>query len=150
MMVLIDTNVLLRMRDKDAPRYQECIEAVDLLRGRGERLFICAQTLAEFWVVATRPCDANGCGLTFDDAVTALAKVRATFRCLAEPSDIADRWQQLVIDNKVMGKPAHDTRIVALMLAHGVTHLLTLNPGDFARYAEITTLTPQDILQQGS
>ena len=30
------------------------------------------------------------------------------------------------------------------MLAHGVTHILTLNPGDFARYSEITTVTPSE------
>jgi predicted nucleic acid-binding protein len=48
----------------------------------------------------------------------------------------------------VIGKPAHDARIVALMLAHGVTQLLTLNPSDFARYQGITTVTPQEILSQ--
>jgi hypothetical protein len=35
--------------------------------------------------------------------------------------------------------------LVALMLAHGLTHLLTLNSADFARYAEITTVTPDDV-----
>jgi len=39
-----------------------------------------------------------------------------------------------------------DTRLVALMVAHGITHLLTLNPTDFARYSEITAVTPQEIL----
>jgi len=34
------------------------------------------------------------------------------------------------------------------MLAHGVTHLLTLNPTDFARYDGITPVTPQEILHQ--
>jgi predicted nucleic acid-binding protein len=143
---LVDTNVLLRLRDNADPRYHECVAAVDLLRGQSERLFVCAQILAEFWVVLTRPCDVNGCGLAFDDAVTAIGKVRTTFRCLAEPPDIADRWQQIVSENKVMGKPAHDARIAALMLAHGVTHLLTLNPTDFTRYSDTTAVTPQEIL----
>ena len=39
-------------------------------------------------------------------------------------------------------------RIAALMLAHGVTHILTLNPTDFARYSGITAVTPQEILGQ--
>jgi predicted nucleic acid-binding protein len=102
--------------------------------------------LSEFWVVATRPCDVNGCGLAFEDAVTAIGKVRATFRCLAEPKDLADRWQQVVIDNRAMGKQGHDARLVALMLAHQITHILTLNPDYFSRYQGITPVTPTEVL----
>lgn len=148
MSYLLDTNILLRLRDSVDSRYHECVAAVDLLRGRGEGLFVCAQILAEFWVVLTRPCDVNGCGLVFDDAITAIGKVRAVFRCLTEPPDIADSWLQVISENKVMGKPAHDARIVALMLAHGITHILTLNTADFARYSDITAVTPQEILGQ--
>ncbi len=32
------------------------------------------------------------------------------------------------------------------MIAHGITHLLTLNPSDFARYPEITAVTPAEVL----
>jgi hypothetical protein len=32
------------------------------------------------------------------------------------------------------------------MLAHGLTYLVTLNPGDFARYREITPITPMEVL----
>ena len=39
-----------------------------------------------------------------------------------------------------------DARIAALMLAHGVTHILTLNPTDFARYQDITPVTPSEAL----
>lgn len=145
---LVDTNVLLRVRDQNDPRYGECVKAVDSLQTGGGRLFVCCQVLAEFWVVTTRPCDANGCGLAFEDALTAVEKVRTTFACLAEPPDMADRWQRVVTDRRVMGKPAHDARIVALMLAHGVTHLLTLNPSDFARYQEITPVTPAESLKR--
>jgi predicted nucleic acid-binding protein len=148
MSYLIDTNVLLRLRDSADPRYTKSIAAIELLTGQSERLFVCAQILAEFWVVLTRPCDVNGCGLAFDDAITAIGKVRGSFRCLAEPPDIADRWQQVIIDNKVMGKQAHDARIAALMLAQGITHILTLNPGDFTRYEGITSVTPQELVHQ--
>ena len=148
MSFLVDTNVLLRLRDNADPRYHESVAAVDRLRGRNERLSVCAQILIEFWVVLTRPCDVNGCGLAFDDAVTAVGKVRSTFRCLTEPADMADRWQQVVTTNKAMGKPAHDARIAALMLAHGITQILTLNAADFARYDGIAPVTPQEIVHQ--
>jgi predicted nucleic acid-binding protein len=47
-----------------------------------------------------------------------------------------------------MGKPAHDARIAAIMLAHNVTNILTLNPDDFSRYQGITPVTPSEVLQQ--
>ena len=43
---------------------------------------------------------------------------------------------------RVIGKNAHDARLVAAMRVHGVTHLLTFNDQDFARYTGITVLTP--------
>lgn len=147
MSFIIDTNVLLRTRDRDDPRYYDCIAAIELLQKRGERLYVCTQVLVEYWVVLTRPCDVNGCGLSFEEASNALDKIRGTFCCLTEPGDMADRWQQTIAANKVMGKPAHDARIVALMLAHGVTSILTLNVNDFARYG-ITSTTPESVLRR--
>jgi hypothetical protein len=42
----------------------------------------------------------------------------------------------------VCGKKAHDTRLVAAMLVHGVKHILTFNVGDFARYPNVVVLDP--------
>ena len=38
--------------------------ALDNLRDQGERVFVTAQNLIEFWNSATRPIDRNGFGLT--------------------------------------------------------------------------------------
>jgi predicted nucleic acid-binding protein len=35
----------------------------------------------------------------------------------------------------VSGVAVHDARLVATMLVHNVTHILTFNTSDFARYA---------------
>ncbi|MCW5934891.1 MAG: hypothetical protein KIT45_11460 [Fimbriimonadia bacterium] len=43
------------------------------------------------------------------------------------------------------GKQAHDTNLVAFMLEHGLSRLLTLNTGDFTRYSEIICLSPDQI-----
>jgi predicted nucleic acid-binding protein len=142
---LLDTNVLLRLRDEADPRHRECIVAVDALTDEGRQLLTCLQILAEYWVMLTRPRDVNGCGLPFEEAAIALGKVRETFCCLAEPTDMAERWQRLVLDCKVLGRQAHDARIAALMLAHGVSHILTLNPGDFFRYQGIAPVTPGEV-----
>jgi predicted nucleic acid-binding protein len=51
-------------------------------------------------------------------------------------------WRTLVAERNVLGKPAHDDRLVAAMIRHGVTHLLTFNAADFARFAEVTAVAP--------
>ncbi len=145
-MYLIDTSVLLRVQDEDDPRHEQCSSAIDVLRSSGRRIFVCTQVLAEFWVVLTRPRDVNGWEMEFDDAVEQMEDVRNSFPCLSEPPDLADRWQQVVLHTRTMGKPAHDAKLVALMAAHGITHLITLNPGDFARYSGLSALTPEQVL----
>jgi len=147
---LVDTNVLLRWSDRDSPRHRDCADAVDKLIDQGDEICTCAQVLIEYWVTATRPRDVNGFGLSIVQAAGQLSVVHGSFPCLVEPHEIADLWQQVVLTYKTMGKQAHDARLVALILAHGVTHLLTLNPGDFARYKDITSVTPREVLSQHS
>ncbi len=106
---------------------------------------ICAQVLIEFRCVSTRPRDVNGLGISALEVSGRTADLRGIFTCLPEPPDMADRWESIVDKYSVIGKPCHDARLVALMLAHGITHLLTLNPSDFTRYSEITAVTPQEL-----
>ena len=53
-------------------------------------------------------------------------------------------WHQLV-EQQVLGKNAHDARLIAAMQRHGLTHLLTFNGEDFRRYPGIQLLAPQEI-----
>lgn len=59
------------------------------------------------------------------------------------------QWERLVRQYGVRGRAVHDAQLVAVMLTHGITHLLTLNDADFRRYAdEITVLHPRDLAPQ--
>lgn len=66
----------------------------------------------------------------------------------ADSADHSVCTQAVAENYSVCGKQAHDARIAALMLAHGVKHLLTLNPSDFARYHGIKPVTPQEIIHK--
>jgi predicted nucleic acid-binding protein len=44
-------------------------------------------------------------------------------------------WRRLVVSFEVSGMQVHDARIVAAMIVHGVTHILTFNTADFVRYS---------------
>jgi predicted nucleic acid-binding protein len=50
-----------------------------------------------------------------------------------------------VTNYQLQGKRVHDARLVAVMLVHGVTHLLTFNPDDFRSIHEIVVVHPQAI-----
>jgi predicted nucleic acid-binding protein len=145
MIILLDTNVLLRWSDADSSGYQICQEAIMRLADAGNELRICAQAAIEYWVVATRPKDANGIGLSLAEASRNLVDIVEAFPCVPEPADILDRWHALVVKHNVSGKQAHDARIVAVMLASQVTRILTLNSVDFARYPEVVVLTPSSV-----
>ena len=45
----------------------------------------------------------------------------------------------------MIGRRVHDTRLVAVMKVHKVTHLLTFNTEDFKRYDGITIVDPKDV-----
>jgi predicted nucleic acid-binding protein len=55
-------------------------------------------------------------------------------------------WRHLVVTRGVSGVQVHDARIAALMLANGITHILTYNGKDFTRFPGISALSPADVV----
>lgn len=145
MRILVDTNVLLRLIELTHQQSQTCQDAVSLLQQRGHELAISPQVLYEFWVVATRAIVNNGLGLTPQEAQVELASIQLTFRLLPDDHTVFAHWLRLVTSFGVIGKQAHDARIVAAMMSHSVSHLLTINTADFKRYSAITIMSPDDV-----
>jgi predicted nucleic acid-binding protein len=146
MIVLVDTNILLRLMDRQSAFHSSSALAIELLV-RHEQPAICAQIMIEFWAVATRPTEQNGLGLTTVEAESELAEFEKIFEIVPEPPDISSFWKRLALAHQVSGKQAHDTRIAALMMASGISHLLTRNSRDFARFHWLTCLAPEDLPQ---
>jgi len=46
----------------------------------------------------------------------------------------------LLATHAVVGRPVHDANIVATMLSHGITRLLTFNVEDFRCYSDVITI----------
>lgn len=67
------------------------------------------------------------------------------FVVLEDTPKIFPEWERLVVVHQVIGKQAHDARLVAAMLVHDVTHLLTFNTADFKRYSEVTVVDPASV-----
>jgi predicted nucleic acid-binding protein len=145
---LVDTNLLLRLAQPQHPLNRVARAALNALRDRGEDLCLTPQNLIEFWGVATRPvASLNGLGMTPDEADRELTQLEGLFRLLPDVSSIYPNWRRLVVAARVSGRQVHDARLVAVMLAHRISHLLTFNTGDFTRHKGITVTHPQDVPQ---
>ena len=142
---LTDTNILLRLLEPNDPEYALVRGAVEALVARGERLCFASQNLIEFWNVCTRPSANNGFGLTIPETDRRARLIESRFRLLADNERVHAEWRRLVVAHSVAGVQVHDARLVAAMLVHGVTDLLTLNDRDFSRYAGIRAVHPRDV-----
>jgi predicted nucleic acid-binding protein len=143
---LVDANVLLRVIHRPDPLHVAARGSVRALRRRGETMHYTLQTLAEFWGVCTRPAEARGgFGLTLVETDRRVRLIERHLIFLADTPAVRTHWRQLVVAQAVTGVRVHDARLVAAMLAHGLTHLLTFDVGDFRRYAQITAVHPEDV-----
>lgn len=143
---LVDTNILTRLAEPGHAMHRPALDAVKLLVSRGHKLHIVPQNLYEFWVVSTRPTSVNGLGKTAAEAAAELTSLKALFLWLDETPAMYGVWERLVASTPVLGKNAHDARLVAAMTVHGLAHLLTFNAQDFGQYPAMTAVTPTEVL----
>jgi len=143
---LFDTNILLRLSDRISANYALARDATYILIDQGHKCCLTSQIIIEFWVVATRPTEVNGLGWTPERTKNQINQFLTRFTVLEETPEIFTLWFQLVTDYNIKGKSTHDIRLLAVMKAHSITHLLTFNPDDFVPLPNIIILQPQDLL----
>lgn len=143
MLILVDTNVLLRAVEPHHPQHGPAVAVLRASRRAGNDLCLVPQIHYEFWVVATRLIAQNGLGMTTAEAEAESEKMASPlFRLLRDERAIYDSWRELVGKYNILGKHAHDARLVAAMQRHGLTHLLTFNLADFQRFGGLVLLDP--------
>ena len=147
MIYLTDTNFLLRFSYRADQRHRIVRLAARKLRADGHQLQAVSQNFAEFWNASTRPIDRNGFGLTPLEADQHLRRIEQLFPLLPDSPAVYSEWRQLIVNYGVSGVQVYDARLVAAMILHGVTHILTFNTADFARYisAGIVAVDPSTI-----
>jgi predicted nucleic acid-binding protein len=144
---LVDTNVLLRLANRNHPLNMVMRAAVRKLQGTGHSLMAASQNFVEFWNVATRPAARNGMGWTLTEADRLLRLLERIFQLFPDAPAVYAEWRRLVVALGVSGAKVHDARLVARMRFHAASHVLTLNTGDFARYAAlgVVAVDPQTV-----
>lgn len=150
MSILVDTNVLLRVAQTGSADHIAAKAALLALQSRDEELCLVPQIIYEYWVVATRPTLANGLGMSVVQAEQAVKMLLADFSLHRDERGVFDHWQALVTTHDVKGKNAHDARLVAAMLRHRLTRVLTFNTSDFSRFNGIEAVSPANLVGNSS
>ena len=140
--ILVDSSVVLRFVSVDEPMHGPAASKIESLIAEGHRLVFTPQIARECWAVMTRPENANGLGLSTEEAGRLMVAVESVLHLLDDVPGIYGEWWRLVRSYAVTGKQVHDANHVAAMKAHGIVQILTLDERDFRRYAEITILKP--------
>jgi predicted nucleic acid-binding protein len=146
MLVLVDTNILVRAVQRNHPLMRTARQALPSLVQNGEDLCVTHQNIAEFWNVCTRPADANGLGNSIGTTDRLTSRIEMFFTVLPDSPEAFRQWRRLIVAHEVKGAKVHDARLAAIMLAHGITRILTFNAGDFRRYINITVLDPSSFV----
>jgi len=142
--ILADTNILLRRIHRRDPQHRITKRCLNRLISEGNRICVTSQNLVELWTVCTRPTDNNGLGLPTGQTERILARLERSVARLPDVDVVYPEWRRLVTLHAVAGKKVHDARLVAAMNVHAITHILTFNTDDFARYTGITVIDPQN------
>ncbi len=138
----VDTNILLYATNALSPLYQTASSYLNEAHQAGRELVISRQVLREYLAIATRPESDGKCLIPLEIILHNLRTFQRELTLLEDTPDVFTELLSLVEHYPVGGKQIHDANIVATMLAHGVTHLLTHNVSDFARFAERITVLP--------
>jgi predicted nucleic acid-binding protein len=143
---LADTNLLLRLADPASPQHPVSTQALARLLGQGDEVYLTPQNFIEFWAVATRPVAANGFGWNSERTAREVTDFQERFPLLPDSPEIFTRWLELVKQLTVHGKRVHDARLVAVLQAHSVEHLITFNAADFNVFKSLSLVDPHSLV----
>lgn len=139
--VFIDTNVMVYAHVAESPRHASALSALKQLYETEIDSCISGQVLREFLVTLTRP-------KVFTKPPSRQTVVERTrhlthhFHIREEGHAVTVKLLELMDGFEIAGKQVHDANIVATMLVHGITQVLTHNITDFARFSSLITVLP--------
>ncbi len=140
---LVDTNVLVHSLSKESPNYRAARDLREQAQNATANLCVAPQIIAEFYAVVTNPRRVRA-PFTSAEALEEIDKLLALpgLTLLSVPSDVVERFMQLLRRRPVLGRKVFDLQLVATMLGNGVRHIYTFNVKDFEPFQELEVLVP--------
>lgn len=139
--LLVDTNILLEATDEKRQYHREAQQLIEAHRS----LVLPAQVIREYLVVATRPIATNGLGMSLPDALANVHEFRRAIHLLPESRPLLPTLLRLLATVPCSGTRIHDAHIVASAMVHKIKTIVSIDTGDFARFApRISAITPHE------
>jgi predicted nucleic acid-binding protein len=139
--LFVDTNILVYYTNTVSTFNQVAVNALETARQQGKELIISPQILREYLATTTR-LSLAGNGPSLSEIIQNFHNIQNDFTLVRDELSILTNLINLVQNIRMGGKQVHDANIVATMQAYGITHLLTHNTADFARFAHLITVVP--------
>ena len=134
-LVLLDTNILLRLASVNDPLKSVSAATLRALRLQGMTLCVCPQNMQEYRQVATRPEASNGYGWTSEAVAGDLSELEKEFTLIPETPAIYPEWRRITEVTKATGRANFDARLVATASVSNISAVLSFESAAFARYA---------------
>ena len=137
-MSVVDTNVLVHSTAPTSPHHAQARAALARLTSQGP-VAVTRQVLREYLSATTRP-QSWSRAYTLAEATADTDAFAARFAVLEDGPAV---WAELMALTRRFdfgGKQVHDANLVATMLAHGITRLLTFNSSDLRRFSPLVEI----------
>ena len=148
-MAVLDTSVLVGLVSNSDWRFPSAANAIKCYKVQGNPLILIPQAVYEFWAVATRPVkERGGLGFTVQHAKQCIQRFFRLAEFHEDDPSVYEIWEDVVEQFEVKGKKSHDARIVAAMIAHNCSDILTYDERDFSRYTQeysINKIDPRSV-----
>ena len=142
----VDTNVFVYAVFGDSPHHMAARAFVDRALQSGAGFCTGPQVLAEYYAVVTdarRVTSVRKPNEAADDVERILELPGIIL--LPVPADFARIWLPLVRRYEVSRQDVFDAQIVAIMIASGVSRIVTFDEKDFERFSEVSVQRPEAV-----
>ena len=139
-MILLDTNILIYSKQASSAYHAGVTNKLLIFVATGKKLIVSPQILREFYVVATKPVNSNGLGMSENDAMTEVENIVSVYTFLNDKKDLFEHWKTIVKQYQVKGKNAHDANVFAFMKTYNIKEIFSINDKDFKRYQPDITI----------
>jgi predicted nucleic acid-binding protein len=140
-MTFVDSNIIIYAELAQSQWHDVALRALADLEARPEPPCLSRQVLRESLAALTRPQEGVE-PLPLADVLRRLRLYELGYQVSEDSAEVTRRLYELVEQVPVGGKQIHDANLVATMLVHGVTRLLTHNVEDFRRFEPFIEVLP--------
>lgn len=132
--VFVDSNLLVFAKQALSPFNSQATAKLQDLAAAGHALWISRQVLREYLVAMSHPATLTK-PVSMADLIADVQDFERQFQIAEDGPGVTSQLLNLLSIVPCLSKKIHDANIVATMVSHGISNLVTHNVADFNRYA---------------